>query len=88
MTVEQESPLTLDDNLAGKFVQISPQKVRIKLRKNVKKTVRFKVAHAKKYPVDLYYLMDLSNSMVDDRDNIVSYKLGMSICLSTLVLRK
>ena len=26
------------------------------------------------YPVDLYYLMDLSNSMSDDRDNIV--KLG------------
>merc|ERR1712029_226063 len=24
MTVEQNSPLTLDDNLAGKFVQISP----------------------------------------------------------------
>ena len=57
---------------AGKFVQISPQRVRLKLRKNVQKRVRFKVAHAKQYPVDLYYLMDLSNSMVDDRDNIVS----------------
>ena len=29
---------------------------------------------AKQYPVDLYYLMDLSNSMSDDRDNVV--KLG------------
>ena len=72
--VERGSPLTLDDNnqASGKFVQISPQRVRLKLRRNVKKTVKFRVAHAKQYPVDLYYLMDLSNSMVDDRDNIVS----------------
>ena len=76
MTVEQDSPLTLDDNLAGKFVQISPQRVRLKLRRNVKKTVKFRVAHAKQYPVDLYYLMDLSNSMSDDRDNIVSMYKG------------
>ena len=72
--VERGSPLTLDDNnqASGKFVQISPQRVRLKLRRNVKKTVKFRVAHAKQYPVDLYYLMDLSNSMSDDRDNIVS----------------
>ena len=74
--VEQDSPLTLDDNQAGKFVQIFPQRVRLKLRKSVKKTVKFQVAHAKKYPVDLYYLMDLSNSMSDDRDNIVSHKIS------------
>ena len=37
-------------------------------------TIRFSVAQAEQYPVDQYYLMDLSNSMSDDRDNIV--KLG------------
>ena len=39
--------------------------------------VRFRVAQAKSYPVDLYYLMDLSNSMSDDKENIV--KLGEKI---------
>ena len=29
------------------------------------------VAHAREFPVDLYYLMDLSNSMSDDKDTIV-----------------
>jgi len=42
--------------------------------------VKFRVAQAKDYPVDLYYLMDLSNSMSDDRDNVV--KLGRELALA------
>ena len=34
----------------------------------------FRVVAAEQYPVDIYYLMDLSNSMSDDRENVV--KLG------------
>ena len=49
-----------------------PQKIKLKLRVGQTSKIRFKVANAKKYPVDLYYLMDLSNSMSDDRDTIVS----------------
>ncbi len=52
--------------------QISPQRVRVRVRVNKRARVRFSVAQAKQYPVDLYYLMDLSNSMSDDKDNIVS----------------
>lgn len=70
--------LTLDDIAGtGEFVQISPQRVRLKLRLGEKEKIRFQVAQAKKYPVDIYYLMDLSNSMSDDRDTIV--KLGRKI---------
>ena len=29
------------------------------------------ISKALNYPVDLYYLMDLSNSMSDDRENVV-----------------
>ena len=36
--------------------------------------VSFRVVAAEQYPVDIYYLMDLSNSMSDDRENVV--KLG------------
>ena len=33
--------------------------------------LRFRVSQSQDYPVDLYYLMDLSNSMSDDKENIV-----------------
>ena len=36
-----------------KFVQISPQKIRLKLRVGQEAKVAFDVAHAKQYPVDL-----------------------------------
>ncbi len=66
-------PLTTDSSPGGggEFVQVSPQKVRVRVRVGKKARVRFKVAQAKQYPVDLYYLMDLSNSMSDDKENIV-----------------
>ena len=48
--------------------------MRIKLRPGQEHNVKFLIAQAQDYPVDLYYLMDLSNSMSDDRDTIV--KLG------------
>ena len=58
-------PLTTGEIIEGqRFVQISPQKVRLKLRPNRTSKFTFGVIQAKQYPVDLYYLMDLSNSMV------------------------
>lgn len=36
---------------------------------------------AENYPVDLYYLMDLSNSMADDKEKLAS--LGVKIGLSS-----
>ena len=76
MDVIEEDPLTtsLDEVITDetKFVQITPQRVRMRLRVDKEETIKFRVAQAKQYPVDLYYLMDLSNSMTDDRDNVVS----------------
>ena len=51
--------------------------MKLKLRVGQKQEVKFSMAQAQEYPVDLYYLMDLSNSMSDDRDNIV--KLGREL---------
>ena len=75
--IEENKSLTLGDGNVGpedttEFIQISPQKIKLKLRVGQTSKIQFKVANAKKYPVDLYYLMDLSNSMSDDRDTIVS----------------
>ncbi|XP_072261898.1 integrin beta-7 [Pyxicephalus adspersus] len=59
------------------ITQLAPQKVHLKLRpgKKEKFPVRFKRAEG--YPIDLYYLMDLSFSMKDDLENVK--KLGSDI---------
>ena len=51
--------------------------MKLRLRLGQSETVRFSVRQSQHYPVDLYYLMDLSNSMSDDRENIV--RLGQHI---------
>ncbi|KAH9524935.1 Integrin beta-1 [Bulinus truncatus] len=51
-------------------VQIQPQKVRIRIRPNKPVEIKLAFRQAKNYPVDLYYLMDLSNSMEDDKDSL------------------
>ena len=40
-------------------------------------TLNVQYEQAEDYPVDLYYLMDLSNSMKDDKENVA--KLGKKI---------
>ncbi|XP_074949108.1 integrin beta-5 [Phalacrocorax aristotelis] len=50
--------------------QIMPQKVALNLRPGDQTSFRVQVRQVEDYPVDLYYLMDLSLSMNDDLDNI------------------
>ncbi|GFO07717.1 integrin beta, partial [Plakobranchus ocellatus] len=51
-------------------VQIQPQRVRVSIRPNHPVRIPLIFRQAENYPVDLYYLMDLSNSMEDDKDNL------------------
>ncbi|XP_043999708.1 integrin beta-6 [Gambusia affinis] len=66
-----ESQILLDRPL-GKITddanstQISPQKMSLKLRPGSVETFQVKVQHTADYPVDMYYMMDLSASMIDD----------------------
>jgi len=48
-------------------VQLSPQNVTIKLRPNDPFKFQVSFRQAENYPVDLYYVMDMSNSMADDK---------------------
>lgn len=48
------------------ITQISPQKVTLLLRPGNEETIQINVRQTEDYPVDLYYLMDLSASMNDD----------------------
>lgn len=52
------------------IVQIYPQRVQLKLRINEVYKLDVKYTQAEDYPVDLYYLMDLSKSMEDDKQKL------------------
>ncbi|EFA03618.2 integrin beta-PS [Tribolium castaneum] len=68
----QDKPFSSTEN--GEAVQIRPQKIKLKLRKGEEYSLQFQYAQAENYPVDLYYIMDLSASMEDHRDKLA--KLG------------
>ncbi|XP_047456513.1 integrin beta-2-like [Mugil cephalus] len=51
-------------------VQMSPQKINLQLRPGLPQTFRVAFRRVQGYPVDLYYLMDLSYSMKDDLQKI------------------
>uniref|UniRef100_A0A8C2DD52 Integrin beta n=1 Tax=Cyprinus carpio TaxID=7962 RepID=A0A8C2DD52_CYPCA len=51
-------------------VQIQPQEIQLDLRPGMPYTFQLHFKRAQGYPVDLYYLMDLSYSMKDDLENV------------------
>ncbi|XP_030740603.1 integrin beta-7 [Echinops telfairi] len=51
-------------------VQLAPQRVRVTLRPGEAQRLRVRFLRAEGYPVDLYYLMDLSYSMKDDLEHV------------------
>ncbi|XP_076858565.1 integrin beta-2 [Brachyhypopomus gauderio] len=51
-------------------IQIKPQEITLELRPGHPFTFEFKFRRAEGYPIDLYYLMDLSYSMEDDLKNV------------------
>lgn len=68
------------DNELYSSVQIKPQNVKVKLRKNRQQSINMKYKPAKNHPLDLYYLMDLTWSMKDDKETLV--KMGGSLTKS------
>ncbi|XP_015214761.1 integrin beta-2 [Lepisosteus oculatus] len=73
-TVNPNSYHTLEKNISlnnGKSpVQLAPQEVKMVLRPGRSNTFSAVFKRAQGYPVDLYYLMDLSYSMKDDLKNV------------------
>lgn len=55
-------------------IQIKPQKVKLSLRKGEKFILKFQYKMTENFPVDLYYLMDLSYSMYSSKATLA--KLG------------
>ncbi|XP_045025979.1 integrin beta-PS isoform X1 [Daphnia magna] len=65
-----KSGIDLEGTEGRDAVQIKPQRVSLKLRINEAYDMHMQYAQAEDYPVDLYYLMDLSKSMEDDKDKL------------------
>ncbi|XP_046678492.1 LOW QUALITY PROTEIN: integrin beta-PS-like [Homalodisca vitripennis] len=71
-TATSPSPSSSSSSSHHEAVQISPQRVSLKLRINEPFRITVDYAQAEDYPVDLYYLMDLSYSMRDDKEKLSS----------------
>ncbi|CAB3234146.1 unnamed protein product [Arctia plantaginis] len=71
-------------NSEDNVVQIQPQKIRLSLKPRETKKIQFSFRPAKNYPLDLYYLMDLTWSMKDDKETLVSLRDDLPILLKNL----
>ncbi|XP_022427770.1 integrin beta-7 isoform X1 [Delphinapterus leucas] len=67
--VLQDKPLSQGTRGEG-ATQLAPQRVRVTLRPGEPQQLRVRFLRAEGYPVDLYYLMDLSYSMKDDLERV------------------
>jgi protocadherin alpha len=61
-----QPPETLKDDPLGETVQISPQEIRLNLRTGKRQTFTLSVKPARNYPLDMFFLMDLSGSQAPD----------------------
>ncbi|XP_040498451.1 integrin beta-7 isoform X1 [Ursus maritimus] len=69
LEVLQDEPLSPGTRGEG-ATQLAPQRVRVTLRPGEPQQLRVRFLRAEGYPVDLYYLMDLSYSMKDDLERV------------------
>lgn len=69
-SIDVHSNDSLGTGADANLTQIAPQRLSLKLRPNSEVTFEIQVQQTEDYPVDLYYLMDLSASMFDDLQKI------------------
>ncbi|XP_057329990.1 integrin beta-PS-like isoform X1 [Microplitis mediator] len=65
-----EKDIPLSSVKSKEPVQIRPQKIKLRLRKGEEYRFKIKYTQAEDYPVDMYYLMDLSASMQPYRQHL------------------
>ncbi|KAM6918537.1 integrin beta-1-like isoform 2-T2 [Xenentodon cancila] len=76
ITINKNTPVTVRNKdvteklKPEQITQIQPQKLTLTLRSGEAQTFKLKFKRAEDYPIDLYYLMDLSFSMKDDLENV------------------
>lgn len=65
--VIDDRPLSNRTSTEEDVVQLRPQRIKLRLPPHVTRTITLQYKQVVDYPVDLYYLMDLSKSMQDDK---------------------
>lgn len=65
--ITSQKPL---QSIQGHHVQVTPQRVKLSMRLGEEKALNFQYAQAKNYPIDMYYIMDLSASMENHREKL------------------
>ncbi|KAM9323096.1 integrin beta-1-like [Pholidichthys leucotaenia] len=71
ITIVKNKPFTvLQRSNHDDMTQIQPQKLTLTLRSGEPQSFDLKFKRAEDYPIDLYYLMDLSSSMKDNLENL------------------
>mgnify|MGYP001355265264 FL=1 len=68
VSVENEEDIQSNSDLDNSIL-IQPQKVNLELRPGLKHDLEFTIGQSDEYPVDIYFLFDLSRSMNDSRNN-------------------
>ncbi|XP_033639527.1 integrin beta-PS-like [Asterias rubens] len=69
LVIEEARPLS-DAGDSGEIVQVNPQKIKLHMRPGEPTRVQLNIRQAEDFPVDLYYVMDLSQSMANDLDSL------------------
>lgn len=67
MNATEDQELSNKTEEYGEPIQLKPQRIFLRLRPKYPVPVKVTFKQALDYPVDLYYLMDLSKSMEDDK---------------------
>uniref|UniRef100_A0A914XQU9 Integrin beta n=1 Tax=Plectus sambesii TaxID=2011161 RepID=A0A914XQU9_9BILA len=70
MRITRDEPLANEGTEESDAVQLKPQEIIVNIRPKAKVTFDVTYRQAVDYPVDLYYLMDLSYSMNDDKEKL------------------
>ncbi|KAL1280821.1 hypothetical protein QQF64_015421 [Cirrhinus molitorella] len=76
VTIDKNKPVTKRKTDGGQnlrpdeITQIQPQKLTLNLRSGESKSFTLKFKRAEDYPIDLYFLMDLSDSMQSNLENV------------------
>uniref|UniRef100_A0A182JW23 Integrin beta n=1 Tax=Anopheles christyi TaxID=43041 RepID=A0A182JW23_9DIPT len=84
LQIKKNQPHRDFDSQKLEAIQISPQKLSLRLGKLGSRTITFKYKPAKNYPLDMYYLMDLTWSMRDDKATLENMGSQLAVALANL----
>ena len=68
------------------IVLVQPQSVKLKIRPGSSQGVKFKIGQSPEYPLDLYFLLDLSWSMENTTKTVAEKGLCLNIKISSIMM--